>query len=46
MEALLNAIAKRLVPEPPHTGAAVPFTPDQARSIRRLAAEVAGSADY
>lgn len=35
--ALLDGISERLVPDPPPPGAAVPFTPEQVETVRRLA---------
>lgn len=40
MEALLNAVVARLVPEAPPPGAAVPFTSEQADVLRTALAEV------
>jgi tRNA modification GTPase len=37
IEELLQAIARRLVPDPPPPGAAVPFTPQQVEMVYRLA---------
>lgn len=36
IEALVRAIAHRLVPDPPPPGAAVPFTADQLEQLARL----------
>ena len=41
IEAVIGAVARRLVPEPPPRGAAVPFTADQIETLRRAARAVA-----
>ena len=40
VENLLEAIARRLVPDPPPAGAAVPFTAEQMETVYRLADEI------
>jgi hypothetical protein len=40
IENLLEATARRLVPDAPRSGAAVPFTAEQVAMVYRLAGEV------
>jgi tRNA modification GTPase len=41
IDAVLEAIARRLASDPPPPGAAVPFTAEQVETVRRLAVELA-----
>jgi tRNA modification GTPase len=41
IDAVLEAIARRLASDPPPRGAAVPFTAEQVETVRRLAVELA-----